>query len=410
MTDDNLPRRKSEAASPVSAAEGAAERSSWRRRLYDVIETGRGDDPASRWFDTALIGLIVVNIAAFVLESVPSIAAAYGAELQAIEVVSVALFTLEYLVRLWTAVEVPFLRRLPPARARLHYALSPPMVIDFLAIAPSYLSLFVPVDLRILRAFRLFRLLKLARYSPALHILVRVLLNERRALAGALLLVAIALLFAATGIHYLEREANPDGFGSIPQSAWWAMATLTTVGYGDVYPTTPLGRVFGGFVMLIGLTVIALPIAIISTGFAQEMGRRDFVVTWSLVARIPILADLDASDVASVMQYLHAHNFPANWEVVSEGAPGEAMYFVASGKVAMKEPDGIVRLERGEFFGERAMIDHVPHGATVTTLSSCRLLKLHRDDYHRLCLSHPSVGERLRLAARKPYAAGPSQT
>ena len=179
---------------------------------------------------------------------------------------------------------------------------------------------------------------------------MRVLYNERRSLSGAMLLMIAMLLFSATGIYYIERSANPDAFGSIPASAWWAMATLTTVGYGDISPITPLGKVFGSGVMILGLGMFALPIAIISTGFAQEMSRRDFVVTWSLIARIPVLAELDANEVAGLMKYLHAHNFPPNWEVINAGDSGDAMYFIASGEVLLKSNHGDVTLKTGDFF------------------------------------------------------------
>ena len=156
------------------------------------------------------------------------------------------------------------------------------MIIDLLAILPFYLYLLVPFDLRalrVLRLFRLFRLLKLLRYSPALLTLKRVVAREYRALLGALLLMMMLMLFSAAIIYFLEREAQPDKFGSIPAAAWWALATLTTIGYGDIVPITPWGKVFGGIVMLFGLGMFALPIAILATGFSQESARHEFVVT-----------------------------------------------------------------------------------------------------------------------------------
>ncbi|MDX2289475.1 MAG: cyclic nucleotide-gated ion channel [Hyphomicrobiaceae bacterium] len=378
---------------------------SGRRRVYEIIEVGRGEDTASRVVDGTLVVLILLNVIAFTLETVPSIEAAYAAELRLFEAFSVGVFTIEYVLRIWTAVEMPFLQRLPAWKARLHYATRPYLLIDLLAILPYYLSHFVPIDLRLLRALRLFRLLKLARYSPALHTLVRVFYNERKVLTGALLLVGIALLFAATGIYYIERHANPESFGSIPQAAWWAMATLTTVGYGDVYPVTPLGRLFGSFVMLMGLTIVALPIAIISAGFAREMARRDFVVTWSLVARVPILAELDAAEVASLLGHLHAHNYPAHWEVIHEGAGGDAMYFIASGKVGFTTPAGQVALERGDFFGEVALIEHSKNEHAYATLTNCRLLKLDREDFILISHTHPAIAEQIRNVALARRAA-----
>ncbi len=371
----------------------------WRRRVYEVIEVGRGEDRASRIVDNFLIVLIILNLLAFTLETVPDIVEKYGTYLHVFDLLSVGIFTIEYIARIWTSVEVPFLKRLPASEARLRFAARPYLIIDLLAILPFYLSFLIDIDLRVLRILRLFRFLKIARYSPALHTLIRVLLNERRALSGALLLMIAMLLFSSTGIYYIERSANPQAFGSIPEAAWWAMATLTTVGYGDISPVTPFGKIFGSVVMIIGLGMFALPIAIISTGFAQEMSRRDFVVTWSLIARVPILAELDASEVAGLMKYLHAHNFPPNWEIISAGDSGDAMYFIASGEVLLKSNHGDITLRTGDHFGEVAMINNENYEFPYITLSNCKLLKLQRDDFAMLCGAHPQIGRHIRTTA-----------
>ena len=374
-----------------------------RRRAYEILEIGRGEDRLSILVDNAIILLIILNVVAFTLETVPEIQAQYGDLLFALEVFSVAVFTVEYALRLWSAVEVPFLQRCLPLEARLRFARRPYMIIDLLAILPFYLSLLFPIDLRILRMLRLIRFLKLARYSPALHTLLRVIANERRALVGALLLMVTMLLFSATGIYFLEREVQPDKFGSIPEAAWWAIATLTTVGYGDVAPITGLGKLFGGVVMLIGLGMFALPIAIISTSFAQEVGRHDFVVTWSMLARIPLFAELDARSIAELMPYLHAHNYPVHWEVVSEGSDGDSMFFIASGSIAARTAAGEQILRTGDFFGEVAMLEQSLHQHSFTVASRARLLRLHREDFLRLERAHPNIGRHIRrvAAARK---------
>lgn len=376
-----------------------AARPTLRRRVFDIIEGGQGGDRKAAVFDALLVVLIVLNIAAFVAETVPSLRRDYGGWLDIFETVSVVLFTLEYVARLWTAVEVPFLARLPPWRARLEWGTRSFMLIDLVAILPFYLGHMFAIDLRVLRVLRLLRFLKLSRYSPAMHTLVRVIVNERRALLGAGLLLSAAILFAATGIYYLEGDAQPDKFGSVPESAWWAVATLTTVGYGDVTPITPWGRVFGGLVMIFGLCVLALPVAIISTGFAQEVGRRDFVVTWSLMSRIPLLAELDHGQVAAIMPLLHAHNLPPKVEVIEKGSPGHAMYFVASGEVEMLA-DGERRcLNAGDVFGALAMIEGETHQVAFRTLTRCRLLKLYREDFRRLDHAHPVLTGHIRRTA-----------
>lgn len=374
-----------------------------RRRAYEIVEVGRSEDRASRIFDTVIVTLILLNIAAFVIETVPSIQARYGPQFLAFEALSVAVFTVEYLVRLWVAVEVPFLARLPTWRARLDMARRPALVIDLLAILPFYLGAVLAIDLRALRVLRLLRFLKLSRYSPAMHTLIRVLSNERRALMGAGLLLLAAVLFASTGIYYIENEAQPDKFGSVPDAAWWAVATLTTVGYGDVAPVTPLGRLFGGVVMVTGLCVLALPVAIVSSGFAQEVGRHDFVVNWSLMSRIPLLAELDASEVAQVMPLLRAHNLPPHVEVLAQGSGGDAMYFIASGRVHARGDVEPSDLATGDFFGCTAMLENDLNRSSFVTSTRCRLLKLHREDFHLLETRSPGVARRIReISAATP--------
>jgi voltage-gated potassium channel len=372
--------------------------------IYETIEVGRGDNRVSRAFDIFMMVLILLNVAAFVMETVPAYGAAFASQFEAFNRLSVAIFTIEYVLRLWTAVEVPFLRRYAPWKARLKLAATPALIIDLLAILPFYLQSVIGLDLRILRVLRLLRFLKLSRYSPAMHTLVRVLATERNSLLGASFLLATALLFASSGIYLIESHAQPDKFGSIPESAWWAIATLTTVGYGDVTPITALGRVFGSIVMVAGLCILALPVAIISTGFAQEAGRRDFVVNWSLMSRIPLLAELDAGEVGDLMPLLHAHNVPPKTEVLQAGLPARAMYFIASGKVSMQHPESDVMFQPGDFFGATAMITADAPSAPFITTTKCRLLKLHAEDYHRLELLNPRITDEIRRRAADPAA------
>ncbi len=372
-----------------------------RHRVYEIIEMGSGDDRTSKAFDTFIVTLIILNVAAFAAETVPSLEDAYRAEFLTFEVFSVAIFTVEYLARLWVAVEVPFLKRLSPGRARISMMRRPSLIIDLLAILPFYFAQMFAIDLRILRILRLLRFLKLSRYSPAMHTLIRVLSNERRALMGALLLLAAAVLFAASGMYYIEHDHQPDKFGSVPHSMWWAITTLTTVGYGDVAPITPLGRMFGGIVMVVGLCILALPVAIISSGFAQELNRRDFVINWSLMSRIPMLAELDAHAVTAIIPVLHAHNFPPNMQILDEGSPGDAVWFIASGRVVRRTGSGTRSYGTGDIFGTVAMTQGDTHHAAFHTGSKCRLLKLHREDFLHLEMTHPTITSHIRKLAKE---------
>lgn len=397
------------AGPPLRTPDGTAG-PSLRRRVYEVIEIGRGDDRASRIFDGVIVTLIILNIAAFVAETEPRLGEPYAGWFFAFEVFSVAIFTVEYALRIWTAVEVPFLARMKPWRARFHYATRGYLLIDLLAILPFYLGGVFGLDLRVLRILRLLRFFKLSRYSPAMHTLLRVMQNERRSLMGAGLLLVAVLLLSATGMYYIEGGIQPDRFGSVPQAAYWAMTTLTTVGYGDVTPVTAFGKLWSMVTMLFGLCILALPVAIISSGFAQEVNRHDFVVTWSLMSRIPVLAELDASEVAQVMPLLQAHNLPPNVEVIAHGTPCDAMYFVASGQVVMKQSDRQERFATGDTFGAIEMLERDNHRGTCTTSTRCRLLKLFREDFHRLEISHPELARRIRAIAHSAAAVTHAST
>ncbi len=371
-----------------------------RERVYAVIEGGRGYERANELFDGFIVALIIANVIAFCLETVPEIDAEWHRAFWWFEVASVAIFTLEYAARVWTSVHMPYLRKLPPLRARLTFATRLGPIIDLLAILPFYLHLIIPIDLRVLRALRLVRFLKLARYSPAMHTLFRVIANERRSLGAAGLLLGAALLIASTGMYYLEGHAQPDKFGSVPQAAYWAMTTLTTVGYGDVVPHTAGGKFFAMLVMLTGLCILALPVAIISTGFAQEVGRRDFVITWSLMSRIPMLAELDAGQVAEIMPLFHAHHLPPGTEVIAAGTVNRATYFIASGRVQLRATDFTRSYETGDFFGIVSMLEGERTPGAFVTASKCRLLKLGYEDFRRLEALAPNVAVQLRDIAQ----------
>lgn len=192
----------------------------WRREVHDILEVGGDAHPAGRLVNAFIILLIFLNAISFAAETVEELDTRYAMEFQVFNLFSVAVFTIEYVLRVWSAVDIPMLSRLPPWRARLRFALRPIMLIDLLAFLPWYLHFMFPLDLRILRVFRLFRLLKLVRYSPVLQTLGRVLADEYRVLLGALLVILMLLLFASTAMYMLERGAQPDKFGSIPAAAW----------------------------------------------------------------------------------------------------------------------------------------------------------------------------------------------
>lgn len=379
-----------------------------RRGVYEILEVGTDAHPASSFVDAFIITLIVANVFAFALETVEPFATDYARAFDRFNTFSVIVFTIEYVLRIWSAVDIPLFRNQPHWRARLKFASRPIMIIDLLAVLPWYLGSLLPIDLRVLRMLRLLRLLKLVRYTPALQSLQRVFATEWRALVGALLVILILLLFCSTAMYFLEREAQPDKMGNIPQALWWAMATLTTVGYGDVVPITPLGKVVGAFVMLLGLAALALPVAILATGFSQESGRHEFVITWGNVARVPLFEPLQAAEIAEVCRLLYARHFPPGAPIVSSGDPGSAMYIIESGEAVADHGDNVqVPLGPGDFFGEAALLGHRRHKSDVVAASPCRIYVLDSVALAQLARRHPELLQAIRqiAAARREEAA-----
>ncbi len=226
------------------------------------------------WFDYSLAALIVLNVIAVVLETEPALYTRYAPLFQSFETFSVTVFCIEYVLRLWSCTADP--RYCHPIWGRLRFAFRPLTLVDLAAIVPSLLP-FVVTDLRFLRSLRLLRMvrvLKIGRYSDAMGLLAGVLRSRRAELVVMFFVLSIVLLCSAGAIYYAEHEAQPEAFSSILASMWWAVITLTTIGYGDVYPRTALGKVLGGLIAICGIGIVALPTAIIASGFSEELRRR----------------------------------------------------------------------------------------------------------------------------------------
>jgi voltage-gated potassium channel len=382
----------------MSAREPASgSRPGLRRRVQFILDSGHAAGTLGAIYEAALIALIVTNVVAVSLETVPSIRAAMPGFFAGFEAVSVALFTIEYAARLWSVPEDPRFARFPPLAGRLRYALQPLMLIDLLAIAPTYIALVMPVlDLRMLRLFRLLRLLKIARYSPALTTFAHVIVSERRALLGTLLLLICVMCFSAEAMYLAEATVQPRTFGTLPDAMWWAITTLTTVGYGDAVPVTALGKAIAGMTMIMGLGLFALPVGIVATGFVNEIRRRDFVVTWGMLSRMKLFEGFDTEIIGDVMSALRSHVVSAETRIFASGAHPEAMYFIVSGEAEVEHPEeGARRLGPGDFFGEIDLLHAKPYRANVTARSNARLLILGAEDFHGLLRKHAKLKSRI---------------
>ena len=387
-------------------------RISTRLYVHEMLDGQRKHGGLFLATDVVLCTLILLNVAAVVLETLPGWSARYGAWFLGIELVSVAIFTVEYGLRLWSCVEDRRHDYRHPVRGRLRYAVTPMAIVDLLAVLPFYLYFLMPVDLRILRMVRLIRLLKITRYSPALRSLGAVFKAESRSILGAIMLMCMAVLIASSVMYALERDVQPEAFGSIPEAMWWGVVTLTTVGYGDVTPVTPLGRVFGAMVTIFGIGIFALPTAILAAGFARELGKQDFVVTVARVAKVPVFHGLDPVILAEIAALLTPMTAPDRYTVVRRGEEGMALYFIVQGQVEVDLPHGSVDLGPGEFFGEMSLLSGLDRrNATITTLSHCQFLVLEAPDFQDLAKRVPELHERFDEVAKRRAAdsrfAGP---
>ena len=371
-----------------------------KQRLAEVLEEQVGDQPG-RIVGRLIVLLILVNLVAVTLESVPALGARYGMLFSTIEIASLVVFTLEYAARIWVAGAHPAHRHLQVSKARWRYIVSPAGIIDLLAVLPFWFAFVLPTDLRVLLMFRIMRFLKLARYSPGMRSLLDVLYAERRALVGCFVILLGATLISATAMHLVEQHAQPDKFGTIPDAMWWAIVTLGTIGYGDVVPVTTLGRLVAGATIFGGLIMIALPVGIIATAFAEEIHRRDFVVTWGMVARVPLFAELNAGEIADIMRLMRAQMVEPGDLIVRRGDVAHSMYFVAAGEVEIELKDGRIRLGVGHFFGEMAVLRQSRRSATVTAVGRTSLLVLDAHDLHALMEREPRVAERIREVMRE---------
>jgi len=379
-----------------------------RDRLYELLE--RDDLPHSGGlrFARVIVAIIAVDVLAAILASVPEIDAQFGWLLTTIEIAAVIAFALEYAARLWSVVGHS-LRDMTPARARLEYAFSALGVIDLLAFLPSAIALAIG-DKTALVLFGMLPFLKLVRYSTAMRSLLAALHAERRTLFGCVVILTGAVLLFASLLYAIEHRVQPDKFGTMPQAMWWAIVTLGTVGYGDVVPITPLGRTVTVVAIVVGFAMIALPVAIISTAFADEVRRRDFVVTWGMLARVPLFSHLGAADISDIMRLLRSQTIEAGEVLVRRGDAASSMYFITAGEVEIDLPSQLVRLADGAFFGEIALLRRTSRSGTVTATRKTKLLVLDAQDFHALIERMPALAAHVRETAEArladPLAAG----
>jgi len=245
-------------------------------------------------------------------------------------------------------------------------------------------------------------LVKVIPAVPGLRQLRRVLVLESGPLLSVLTIFLIVLFLGSVTVYFFERDAQPGTFGSIPAALWWAVATLTTTGYGDVVPITPLGRLVAALVMISGLGVFGLWTGILATGFAAETRRDNFLKTWESVSKVPFFATLGPAAIADVTHMLRTIDLPPRVMIMRKGQQGDCMYFIASGEVEVDLPAGKkVRLGEGAFFGEMALLGNSLRSANISTTRLSKLLVLDLVDFRLLMARHPDLAQTIDAEAKR---------
>ncbi|WP_426611811.1 cyclic nucleotide-gated ion channel [Bradyrhizobium sp. McL0616] len=243
--------------------------------------------------------------------------------------------------------------------------------------------------------------LKVVPGIPGLRQLRRVLVLESGPLLSVLVIFLMVVFLASVAEYFLERDVQPQTFGSVPAALWWAVVTLTTTGYGDAVPVTPAGRMVAALVMISGLGVFGLWTGILATGFAAETRRDNFLKTWESVSKVPFFAALGPAAIADVTHMLRTMELPARTMIIRKGAQGDCMYFIAAGEVEVDLPGKKVQLGDGAFFGEMALLGNNMRGANVSTTKVSRLLVLDLVDFRVLMARHPDLAETIDAEAKR---------
>jgi voltage-gated potassium channel len=296
-----------------------------------------------------------------------------------------AFFVFEWVVRL---------RQAFMAQRGLAYVISGRGLLDAVAAAAIPLAIILGANPKTAWLLGVFWMLKVVPGIPGLRQLRRVLVLESGPLLSVLVIFLMVLFLASVAVHFLERGVQPVAFGSVPATLWWAVATLTTTGYGDVVPITPLGRLIAALVMICGLGVFGLWTGILATGFAAETRRDNFLKTWESVSKVPFFAALGPSAIADVTHMLRTM-------IIRTGQAGDCMYFIAAGEVEVDLPGKTVKLGEGAFFGEMALLGNNLRSANITTTRVSKLLVLDLVDFRMLMARHPDLAETIDAEAKR---------
>src|SRR5882672_5941652 len=347
---------------------------------------------AGRNMTTAAYAAVTIGIAVMVLLTVAPAYEAAHLWVDAVLWACWAYFLFEWAVRL---------RHARALQRGFGYSLSVRGLVDAVAVIAVPLALVCGVEPRTAWLLAILWVLKVVPGIPGLRQLRRVLVLESGPLLSVLVIFLMVVFLASVAEYFLERDVQPATFGSVPAALWWAVVTLTTTGYGDVVPITPLGRMVAALVMISGLGVFGLWTGILATGFAAETRRDNFLKTWETVSKVPFFATLGPAAIADVTHMLRTMDLPPRTMIIRKGQTGDCMYFIASGEVEVDLPGKKVRLVEGAFFGEMALLGNNLRTANITTTRLSKLLVLDLVDFRLLMARHPDLAETIDAEAKR---------
>ena len=362
-------------------------KSSFSARLDQFVTATTG-----RNMTKAAYVAVTCGVAMMVLLTVEPAYTALHSFVDALLWACLAYFVFEWVVRL---------RHAAQAGRRSAYLLSFRGIVDAASALAVPIALAVGMDPKSAWLLGMFWVLKVVPGIRGLRQLRRVLVLESGPLLSVLVIFLMVLFMASIAEFYLEHDVQPAAFGSVPAALWWAVATLTTTGYGDVVPITPLGRIIAAGVMICGLGVFGLWTGILATGFAAETRRDNFLRTWESVSKVPFFASLGPAAIADVTQMLRTIDLPARTTIIRKGQTGDCMYFIASGEVEVDLPGKKVALGEGAFFGEMALLGNNLRSANITTTRVSQLLVLDLVDFRLLMARHPDIAETIDAEAKR---------
>jgi len=350
------------------------------------------DATASRNMTKAAYVAVAVGVASMVLLTInPAYEAAHH-WVDALLWACLAFFAFEWVVKIRYALK---------AQRGLAYLLAGRGLLDTACVLAVPIALLCGADSETAWLLAVLWLVKVIPGVPGLRQLRRVLVLESGPLLSVLAIFLIVLFVGSVGEYFLERDVQPASFGNVPAALWWAVVTLTTTGYGDVVPITPLGRIVAAMVMISGLGVFGLWAGILATGFAAETRRDNFLKTWESVSKVPFFASLGPSAIADVTHMLRTIDLPPRVMIIRKGQQGDCMYFIASGEVEVDLPGKKVQLGEGAFFGEMALLGNNRRNANITTTRLSKLLVLDLVDFRLLMARHPDLAETIDAEAKR---------